>query len=316
MKKPSPQRTVAKDNASVPTQENSTRYGRLPFWKVQSIGNDFVLVHRDDVQVHPQAGNYEDFLPKLAALVCERRYGVGSDGLLVLAPHPDGLDLRMFNPDGTEDFCGNGLRCAAVHGHHLGWTGEEFKILHGGQAIQVSILGQGRVQTTLGPADYTPEKVPVRADSELFKTTVWNGMIDGQPLNVFGSALTTGSTHVVLPTAALPDDASFVSMSSAIEKDHRFPKHTSVIWVYEEAPEILKLRIWERGVGETQGCGTGSSAAAADYMRRRNRGGPIIVHNPGGTVTVQAESWDAPLLVEGVAEDVFAGEYLVPRDLK
>lgn len=288
---------------------------KLPFWKVQSIGNDFVLVHEADIRKHYKGPKFESFLPRFAALACERRFGAGSDGLLVLAKHAKGLEMRMFNPDGSEDFCGNGLRCAALHGYEQGWVGEEFAILHGKQWIPAKILGDGRVETILGPADYTPERVPVRSDTEVFKATVWNGMVDGQPLNVFGSVLTTGSTHAILPTAALPDDDSFKSMSAAIEKDHRFPLHTSVIWTKEESPGVLRIRIWERGAGETQGCGTGSSAAAADYMRRRNRGGPITVHNPGGTITVHAETWNQPLRVEGVASGVFSGTYYVPERL-
>lgn len=288
----------------------------IPFWKVQSIGNDFVLVHDDDIKAIVATSEVEGFLPKLSALTSERRYGIGSDGLLLLSKSDGGLLLRMFNPDGTEDFCGNGLRCAAFHGHRLGWVGSEFVIRHRDRNVVTSIGHDGRIATTLGVASYRPEDVPVRATAEVFNTTVWNGMIDGQPLNIFGSALSTGSTHVVIPTVALPDNESFKSISRAIEIDHRFPSHTSVIWTKEESPNVLSIRIWERGAGETQGCGTGSSAAAADYMRRRGHGGPIVVHNPGGSVTVDATSWDKALTIKGNASEVFAGSYSVSALLK
>jgi diaminopimelate epimerase len=280
----------------------------LRFWKVQSIANDFVLVHQEDVDVLTK--ETESFLPRLANLICERRFGVGSDGLLVLSRNGDrNLKLRMFNPDGTEDFCGNGLRCAAVHAEMVGWAAGKFTISHRDRVVETELLGEGKVRTVIGKADYTPEKVPVKAGKEIFKQSIFLGMIDGQPLSIYGSAITTGSTHVVIPTTSLPDDESFQSISSRVEKHEMFPEHTSVIWTKEDAPGFLSIRIWERGVGETQGCGTGSSAAAADYMRRRFRGGPIVVKNPGGIVTVFADSWDAPLTVEGTAFNVYSGTY-------
>ena len=97
------------------------------FWKTETIGNDFVLVRLDEPS--------EPDLPALARELCDRKEGIGGDGLLAVAPAPWGLVLRMFNPDGTEDFCGNGLRCSATHGQLEGWVGPRFEILHGGKRI-------------------------------------------------------------------------------------------------------------------------------------------------------------------------------------
>jgi diaminopimelate epimerase len=161
----------------------------------------------------------------------------------------------------------------------------------------------------IGRADYHPDKVPHRSMRELFNQTVWNGMDAGMPLSLFGSALTTGSTHVVIGTDALPDDGSFFSVSPKIENDPLYPERTSVIWRRELEPNVLEIRIWERGVGETLGCGTGSSAAAADYLRSKGRGGVVEVRNPGGNLRVSMERWDAPITVSGVAEQVFHGRF-------
>lgn len=289
----------------------------LPFWKLQSIGNDFPLVHMDDVrtalglirdQETPESETAA--LARLTVAICDRRFGVGGDGLLTLERGDgQGADvvLRMFNPDGTEDFCGNGIRCAAAHAHRLGWVGDTFVLRHRDKDVPIRI-GDGRIKSVIGQADYTPDKVPVLG-GPIFDGTVWSGMDSGAPLSLFGSALTTGSTHVVIPTQALPDDGSFASVSPKIETDPKFPIRTSVIWSQEVAPMHLKLRIWERGVGETMGCGTGSSAAAADYLRRRGKGGTVRVDNPGGTVYVTMSAWNAPIEVEGVAEAVYEGEF-------
>jgi diaminopimelate epimerase len=281
---------------------------RLPFWKVQSIGNDFPLIHFQDLQNLDPQSNLNDLLPKLAIDICDRRFGVGGDGLLAVSKEPDEVRLRMFNPDGTEDFCGNGIRCAAVHAHSQGWVGDSFVIGHRDRKVPVEIDG-ATVRTTIGVADYTPEKIPLLGP-ELFNATVWSGIDGGTPLSLFGSVLTTGSTHTIIPTSCLPDDETFRSVSAKIEVDPKFPERTSVIWRQEVAPNVLKLRIWERGVGETLGCGTGSSAAAADYLRRSGRGGRVEVQNPGGTVFVEMAAWNAPVTIEGQAQEVYSGQYL------
>jgi diaminopimelate epimerase len=270
-----------------------------PFVKVESIGNDFPLIHDD--------GSRD--LPALAQTLSDRRFGIGGDGLLVVGDVRDQvLPLRMFNPDGTEDFCGNGIRAAAWWAFTIGRVGQEFAVRHGGRDILVRIEGD-RIQSTLGPASYHPDQVPLSTLTELFDATVWSGIDAGMPLSLHGSALTTGSTHVVIPIAALPDDETVRSVSPKIEHDARYPERASVIWRHQTGPDELTIRIWERGVGETLGCGTGSSAAAADFFRRRGHGGTVTVHNPGGAVTIRADRWDAPLVVEGTARVVFEGEW-------
>lgn len=277
----------------------------LKFWKTQSIGNDFVLVLEEDLKTVEDLSDL--LLARIASYVSTRHFGIGSDGLLVLGRRGPNLLLRMFNPDGSEDFCGNGLRCAAEFAKRQDWVQGAFTISHRGQNVEVSLLPDGQICTAIGKADYTPEKVPVRSGRPLFKESVFSGMVDGQPLNLFGSALTTGSTHVVLPVPSLPDDHSFQSISSALEKADLYPEHTSVIWTKELAPDHLQIRIWERGAGETQGCGTGSAATAADYLRRKARGGRVLVQNPGGDVWVTAESWDGMLNLQSFAQVVYSG---------
>ncbi len=275
----------------------------IPFWKWESIANDFPLFHADDL------ASVAD-IPRFVVGVSDRRYGIGGDGVLVLGKEETDLRLRMFNPDGTEDFCGNGLRVAAAHAQKEGWVGDQFTIRHLNRNVQVSIAGDD-ISTVLGVASYDGEKVPHRAWGELFNANVWAGMDGGHPLSLYGSALTTGSTHVVIPIYALPDDASFKSVSAQIEVDPKFPERTSVIWSQELQENELRIRIWERGVGETQGCGTGSSAASVDYLRRKGRGGKVLVHNPGGDVTVSMDSWDSPITITGKSHFVFQGAWPV-----
>lgn len=306
------------------TPQWETVIARIPFWKVQSIGNDFPLVHLADLRdglARGAAGralvendqavecftppdavatDLDGLLMRLAVAMADRRFGVGGDGLLAAERLGEGrVLLRMFNPDGTEDFCGNGVRCAAVYAHRRGWVGDSFTIEHLGREVPAEI-GNGRVTTGLGGATYVPERVPVRGP-EIFRAPLPGGRI--------GSALSTGTTHAVIPVDELPDDGTFLSESPRLEHDPIFPDRTSVIWTQALAPDHLRLRIWERGVGETQGCGTGSVAAAVDHLRDLGRGGRVRVDNPGGTVFVTVDPERNETTIEGTAEVVFEGEY-------
>jgi len=274
----------------------------IPFWKLEAIGNDFPLFHAEDV------ANLD--LSELAKHASDRKFGIGGDGILVLgkSDKPDEVILRMFNPDGTEDFCGNGLRVAAWHAHEQGWVGNKFTIVHRSHPVPSEIDADGKVRNTIGVADYTPDNVPVTVDGELFDTEL--GVFGGHAL--YGSALTTGSTHTIVPVAKLPSDAEIEKLGPEMEYAPIFPERTSVIFVREKEPFELEIRIWERGVGETLGCGTGSSAAAADYVRRNARhlgAGPykVTVHNPGGQIVISMDAWNTPITIEGTAEETYSG---------
>jgi diaminopimelate epimerase len=277
---------------------------RLPFWKVQAVGNDFVLVH---------AGAIGSRRPSdVAERLCARRTSIGADGLLVLAAE-DAPTLRMFNPDGSEDFCGNGLRCAAVHAvlHHL-VEGDEFAILHGGQSVPVVVEGDAprvrRVRTRLQPASFEPARVPLATGIGEVVEKTWP-VGDRQ---VVVSALSTGSTHAVISVEGRPEDRFFREVSRTLEHDPTFPERTSVIWSWPESGDAIGIRIWERGVGETLGCGTGSAAAATVRARLLGKGGRLVVRNPGGDVVVTMDDWRSPILVESDAEEVYSGWVELP----
>lgn len=265
----------------------------LPFWKVQSVGNDFVLVHASDIPSDLP-------LDLLAEQVCHRRFGIGSDGLLVV----EGNTLRMFNPDGTEDFCGNGLRCATDHAFAQGWIGRKATMQHGGQEIEVSVLETGEICTVLPPASFDPDRVPHRGDGEIFNFAL--------PLeddfDIMVSSLTTGSTHTVVPIDEWPEDGFFDDVSAAIEDHFLFPDRTSVIWLMPTGDRQLSVRIYERGVGETLGCGSGAAAAVVFWVRQTGEAGNYEVVSPGGSLHVLLDAWDGPISLTGRTETVFTGE--------
>jgi diaminopimelate epimerase len=272
----------------------------VPFWKLQAIGNDFPLFHISDLA--------DVDLSALAIRAADRKFGIGGDGILTLERvDRSRVKMRMFNPDGTEDFCGNGLRIAARHAFDQSWVDREFVIVHGGADVFAEVGSDGQILTTLGSSDYSPSAVPHTDSGELFDAQI--GVAGDREFR--GSALTTGSTHTVIPVAELPSDQEIERWGPELEHLPLFPDRTSVIFVREVAEYDLKIRIWERGVGETLGCGTGSSAAAADYLRRRGSGGTVLVRNPGGNIQISMDRWNAPITVQGEATEVYRGQFPV-----
>lgn len=263
----------------------------LEFLKVQSVGNDFVLIE--------DAPGLD--YPAIAQQVCRRSFGVGSDGLLVLDPGPPHR-LRMFNPDGTEDFCGNGLRCAALVLQSKGFGERGHLEIHQlGRTIPIRFQGD-EILTRLDPGTYEPSEVPIRWPAEFAEELI---QVAGREYT--GHAVSTGSTHLVLPVDDLPSEDEFDAVSPLLEHHELFPERTSIMWMQTLGPGHVKLRIWERGAGETLGCGTGSTASAIVYARRTDYTGEVRVDNPGGTLYVQLNDWkDAPV-IRGQAQIVFPG---------
>ena len=269
----------------------------LRFWKTETVGNDFVLLHESDVE---ELGLIER-LPELAIKLCDRKFGIGSDGLLVAGVCNGVLQQRMFNPDGTEDFCGNGLRCSALHAYRLGWVGSSHQIEHWGRLVDARVTDDGVATVAIGPAVYDPELVPLNLDLHPGE------MVDEEICGYVGSAVNAGTTHFVTLVEELPNDQEIKLIGPQIEHHRFFPERTSVIFAKPVGERELNIRIWERGVGETLGCGTGSSAAAAVWMRKHDLCGEIKVNNPGGLLVVTADCCDSSLESTSYPHEPYCG---------
>lgn len=275
----------------------------LPFTKMQGIGNDFVLL---DARSAPLP-NYG----RLAEQLCHRRTGIGADGLMIVEAE-DGFDARkrFFNPDGTEDFCGNGLRCFARYvGDVLEKSQVRLSTIAGERTAQTN-LGEHRnmVRVPMGQAKFDPSELPAETGHPIL----------GMPLEIGGerveiNSVSTGSLHTVLFVSALPDDELFLRISRALEHHPLFPQRTSVMWAVEEASARFRIRIWERGVGETLGCGTGACAVAAVAHRLGMCSGEVLIESRGGILTIDVTD-DGELTKTGPAEYVFTGQMEIDPD--
>jgi diaminopimelate epimerase len=251
------------------------------FGKMQAAGNDFVLVDNRLID----AGDWS----VVARRLCDRHLGAGADGLLVAAPSARAeVHMRMFNPDGTEDDCGNGLRCLALYALDEGLVSRpRFRVetLTGIKKVEVrrTTLGTAVVRADMGRARLAPDQVPVH----------WNGTHAlGIPLEVAGESLTvhalhTGSTHCVI--FETPPDSRFRRLSPLIEENSAFPERTTVLWTEVLDADSLRVRIWERGAGETLACGTGACAVAVAAHLSGRTGPTVRVASRGGVLTVEIE---------------------------
>ncbi|ABC37078.1 diaminopimelate epimerase [Burkholderia thailandensis] len=287
---------------------------KLSFTKMHGAGNDFVVLD-----------GYSRALPPLTdALVralADRHFGIGADQLLLVEkPTVDGADFkyRIFNCDGGEvEHCGNGARCFVKFVRDHGLTDKasvRVEVKHG--VITLTMQDNGEVVVDMGAPVFEPARVP-------FDTSGLDGRREGAdtlwPLPVNGatrwiSVVSMGNPHAV----QIVDDAEafpVLADGPAIERDPRFPQRVNAGFMQIVSRHEVKLRVYERGAGETLACGTGACAAVAAGIRRGQLDSPVTVHTHGGTLTI---SWDgarderAPLMMAGPATTVFEGVIDLP----
>lgn len=273
---------------------------------MQGIGNDFVVVDG-------RRNSGQDW-SILAIELCDRRLGIGADGLLVLDnTHLADVMMRMYNPDGTPDVCGNGLRCIARYAVEQGIVPQDtlrIATLAGVRPAQVQRNGTGHVEkitVDMGLPHFEPLSIPMRVAAE--RIVDYPLLLEnGQVLPI--TALSTGTAHAVTFVDALPEDSCFFTLSPEVEEHPLFPERTSLMWCQVESPSRLRLRIWERGTGETWGCGTGACAAAVAAILHGYAapGEPLTVASRGGELTIRWQEGD-PIEMTGPAEYVFEGTY-------
>ncbi len=287
----------------------------LSFWKMQGAGNDFVVL---DALRHPLPDGFD--FAHAAKVLCARHLSVGSDGLLLLdwpTPKAKAADaairMRMWNPDGTEDMCGNGLRCIVrlAHAHEhipLTFVCETLAGLRG-----CEILEDGEIRVEMGEPSFDWAEIPLRRSDDFQgeSNVDYTLRINGETVAPLTS-LSTGSTHTVLFSNQSQIDEKFKSWSPRLEHHAAFPERTTVLWTQVRGPHEVQVRIWERGVGETLACGTGAcaTAVAAQITNRAmpDADGNIAVHSGGGVLRV---TWQPgqPILLTGPAEVVYKGTF-------
>ena len=277
---------------------------RIPFTKMHGIGNDYVYVDAFRSSL--------DDPSEVARAVSPRRTGVGSDGLILIAPS-DRADCRMemYNADGSRgEMCGNGIRCVGKYAYDHGIVRAETIRVETDAGIKELALRveNGRVSSVtvdMGPPELEPAALPMTADQPLVDASV--RMAD-QDLQI--TAVSMGNPHCVIFVDAT-DTAPVTTIGPRIERDPLFPRGVNVEFVEVLGPapsERLRMRVWERGSGETAACGTGACAVAvaAHLTSRGTR--HVDVELLGGHLDIEWRESDGHVYMTGPAAEVFTGE--------
>jgi diaminopimelate epimerase len=249
--------------------------------KLHATGNDFLVWSARGSESREL--DAEEF----ARAVCDRHTGVGADGLILLGPGADGADATMtlHNADGhVAEMSGNGIRCLAWVAARDGFTGNTLVVDSGGgrRVVELDRAADGTVVAAtvdMGPVTFEPAEIPLDASSAFDLTATYHGT------EYRGDAAGMGNPHLVLFVDD-PATARVTQHGPHLEHDSRFPRRTNVEFLAADGDGSLKMRVWERGVGETLSCGTGACAAAAVAQRRGLVGERVIVHVPGGDLVV------------------------------
>ena len=269
----------------------------LSFTKMHSLGNDFVLL--DGVRRPFHLGR--DHIQHLA----DRHRGIGCDQLIVAEPGRNGADfsIRIFNTDGSQaEQCGNGARCFAKFLHDEGLTDQTRLVVDtGSRLIQLEIEDDWQVVVDMGAPGFEPGALPFDAQDE---ANVYQLDVAGETVEI--SAISLGNPHAVLLVDDV-DTAPVERLGPAIERHSRFPQRTNVGFACPITRSKIRLRVWERGVGETLACGSGACAAAVACHRLGRIDEEIEVELPGGIASVRGPG-QGPVFLRGPAVTVYRGE--------
>lgn len=270
----------------------------LTFTKMHGLGNDFVVI---DATREPVA-----LSPAQIRFIADRHFGVGCDQLLLVEPPPSpafDFTYRIFNADGGEvEQCGNGARCFAVFVREKGLTDKDvIRVATAGGPIELRVESDGQVTVDMGTPRFEPAEIPFAAPA---RSETYPLEVDGKTVEV--SVLSMGNPHAVLRVEDV-DTAPVSELGPAIENHPRFPERVNVGFMEVVDRGRLRLRVWERGSGETLACGTGACAAVVAGRQRGWLDDKVTVRLPGGELVIRWAGEGEPVLMTGPAVSVFEG---------
>ncbi len=275
---------------------------KLSFAKMHGCGNDYIYFDCFHQKIEDPAG--------LSRNLSRQHFGIGGDGIILIGPSDTAdAQMRIFNKDGSEGkMCGNGIRCTAKFLYDTGLVPKEtmtIDTLSGIKTLRLSVK-EGKtelVTVDMGPAEFRPEKIPV---------LIPGSEVIGSLLEVGGkerriTCVSMGNPHCVI-FGDDPDTIDLEREGTAVAASPIFPEGVNVEFIHLAGRNTLKMRVWERGSGETLACGTGACAAACAAVRNGlcEKGEEILVHLTGGDLRIRMT--DETVWMTGGATLVFTGE--------
>ena len=274
----------------------------ISFTKMHGAGNDFVVLDlRGDI---PPPG------PEMAARLADRHFGVGCDQILTIEP-PRSADAvasyRIWNSDGsTSQQCGNGARCVAAWLVRDGVaSGERFRVDSPLTTHDVEHLGGDRYAIAMGVPQFVPARIPLAGFEQV--QDEYDVRLD-EDLRLRFGAVSMGNPHAVVEVPSVAD-APVLKVGPGLQQSTWFPESVNVGFAEVVARDRIRLRVYERGVGETLACGSGACAAAVVLMKRGRIDRAATVSLPGGDLHIQWPADDAEVVMSGPTAFVFEGEW-------
>jgi len=299
---------------------------RLNFTKMHGLGNDFVLIDR----ISQECDIIDKDFGNIAKKLCDRRFGIGADQILVL-DKSNVADFRMliFNADGSEvEMCGNGIRCLAKYIWDKKYSDKDILKIETLAGIIKPEKAEDMVKVDMGEPIFEPEKIPVdinKTDEKIIKENrrkisedpelknIGSVVID-YPLKIDDrefriTCVSMGNPHAVIVVENV-NDFPVKHYGPIIEKHEMFPKRINVEFIEVITPSEIKMRVWERGSGETMACGTGASAVGVASRLKGLTEERVLIHLLGGDLLIE---WipGRHVYMTGPAEKVFEGNIII-----
>lgn len=271
----------------------------LNFTKMSAIGNDFIMVDGNAYSV--------ESLQDHVAFLCDRRFGIGGDGIIFVNPASDTTNdyaMRIFNSDGSEaEMCGNGIRCFAKYVVSKKGCAKETIRIETLCGVKIITMENDLYRVDMGAPILTAVQVPVQSQKEeAIADTI---SVDG--IDYTFTAVSMGNPHAVIHSDVVNDDL-VLGVGPKIETSSLFPEKTNVEFITVLQDDEINMRVWERGCGETFACGTGACGAVVAGIVTDKHGKEVTVHLKGGDLLIE---WDgnreSSVFMTGPADFVFEG---------
>ena len=275
----------------------------LKFTKMHGLGNDYVYMDA----INQKIENRES----LAKYVSDRHFGIGSDGLILICPSEIAdFKMQMFNSDGSEaEMCGNGIRCVGKFVYDKGLTNKNIITIEtlAGIKTLVMTIENGKMKTArvdMGEPILEPEKIPVVSEEKIVKNLKLN-ILDKE---FRFTCVSMGNPHSVTFIEEDVNKFDICKYGNLIETNKAFPKKTNVEFINVVDDKTLKMRVWERGAGETLACGTGACGALIASVLNGYTSRNVTIHLLGGDLNIEWNENDNHVYMTGSATTVFEGE--------
>lgn len=287
-----------------PLRAERLSHMKIRFTKMHGCGNDYVYINGFTEKLT------QEEKPEFVRRVSDRHFGIGSDGVIFINPSEQAdFEMEMFNADGSRsEMCGNGIRCVAKFVHDKGLTDRrQFSIVSGGQIKYMDLTVENgetvAVRVDMGEPQLVPGRIPVEADGDRAVNV---------PIEVCGqeyrmTCVSMGNPHAVVFWEDV-DGLEIEKIGPYFENHPRFPRRTNTEFVQVIDQSHVKMRVWERGTGETLACGTGCCATAVSCALNGLTGRHVTVQVLGGELTIDWDEQSNHVFMTGPAEFVFEGE--------